>query len=178
MPAHKIPLAQRFWAKVDKSGPCQLWQGRHNSDGYGEVTDGRRWRKAHRVAWELTHGPIPPGMCVCHRCDTRLCCHAECDVPGCPHTKDAPDCQSHLFLGTNADNIADREAKGRGTQAIEAMRQRRTKLTPAQVTGIRERHQAGVTYAAIAAEFGCSRHYVHALISGRRRQRLLPVEGK
>jgi hypothetical protein len=53
--------------------------------------------KAHRVQWEKFFGPIPEGMHVLHTCDT----------PGCINIE-------HLFLGTNADNMRDMAAKGRG----------------------------------------------------------------
>lgn len=52
---------------------------------------------AHRFIWEECFGPIPPQMCVCHKCDNTHCINPE-----------------HLFLGTNYDNSLDREQKGRG----------------------------------------------------------------
>ena len=58
-------------------------------------------RSAHRVAWEFTNGPIPHGWIVCHRCDNPACCN--------------PD---HLFLGTHADNVADKVAKGRAVNPL------------------------------------------------------------
>ena len=64
---------------------------------------------AHRFAYELQHGPLLPGLCVCHRCDNPLCMRGD-----------------HLFPGTRSDNIADRTAKrreSRGPAHSEAMRQ-------------------------------------------------------
>lgn len=94
----------QFWAKVDKSGPvvreelgaCWNWTGALYKEGYGAFSVHRKARGAHRVAWEMEHGPIPPGLFVCHRCDNRRCIRS-----------------THLFLGTQADNIADCRAKGR-----------------------------------------------------------------
>jgi hypothetical protein len=74
------PLAERFWEKVDKSAPggCWLWTAATKSHGYGFVAiakvEGRSiLRQAHRVAYELTHGPIPDGLEIDHLCRVRNC---------------------------------------------------------------------------------------------------------
>jgi predicted RNA-binding Zn-ribbon protein involved in translation (DUF1610 family) len=66
-----------FWAKVDKSGECWLWTAGGHSEGYGTTaikTDGE-WRGvyAHRIAYELAVGPIPPGKEIHHVCGVRRC---------------------------------------------------------------------------------------------------------
>ncbi len=95
------PLIERFWEKVAKADGdgCWLWTGAIGKRwGYGTIKSGVRTRSAHRVAWELTNGPIPAGLCVCHRCDTPACVRP-----------------THLFLGTAADNMRDMYTKGRKT---------------------------------------------------------------
>ena len=87
---------ERFWPKVRKGDGCWEWTGQLNHRGYGQV-GGHRHRKAtHRTAWELTHGPVPPGLFVLHHCDNPPCCR--------------PD---HLFVGTARDNVLDMYRKGR-----------------------------------------------------------------
>ena len=93
------PVAARFWEKVDKRGPdeCWPWIGTPGKRGYGAFKAGGRMFIAHRIAWELAHGPIPQGMCVLHRCDNPPCVNVH----------------AHLFLGTSAENNTDRHIKGR-----------------------------------------------------------------
>ena len=73
MGSTRISVPERFWPKVDKSGDCWLWTGAVNQWGYGIASSEGRKVMAHRAAWELTHGPIPDGARVRHRCDSRAC---------------------------------------------------------------------------------------------------------
>jgi hypothetical protein len=77
-------------------GKCDLWTRARNREGYGEVWHDGRLYRAHRLAWELSNGPIPEGLLVLHKCDTPACVNVE-----------------HLFIGTHTDNMADRKRKGR-----------------------------------------------------------------
>lgn len=93
-----IPLEMTFWSKVNirESEECWPFQGHLTKKGYGGC--GRRGR-AHRVAWELTYGPIPNGLHVLHKCDNPSCCNPR-----------------HLFLGTSLDNSRDMVNKGRSSR--------------------------------------------------------------
>lgn len=95
------PLADRFWARVEKRGPdeCWPWTGYRDAKGYGQIALNRRTAEgAHRVSWALARGEIPDGIHVLHRCDNPPCCNP-----------------AHLFLGTHADNMWDMKAKGRAS---------------------------------------------------------------
>lgn len=95
-----ISLLERLEASSvpEPNTGCVLWTGRINKYGYGVARDyDSRMRLAHRLSWSQHNGPIPDGMLICHKCDTRACIN--------------PD---HLFLGSHADNIHDMIRKGRG----------------------------------------------------------------
>src|SRR3954468_6224334 len=93
MTGPRIPLEQRFWAKVDRRGPeeCWLWTGGKDSKGCGSIGAGGksgRILSAHRVADELAHGPIPSGLHVLR----------ECGRPDCTNP-------AHMRLVTNAHSV-------------------------------------------------------------------------
>lgn len=133
----RIPADKRFWQKVSKDSPsgCWEWTGRTTEHGYGLLDVDGKSVLAHRFAWQLKNGPIPDDMHVCHHCDN----------PRCVRT-------SHLFIGTHADNMADRDRKERGGVA---------KLTKYEVAEIRRKYaQGNVTQKKLAAEYGVTREAI------------------
>jgi hypothetical protein len=67
------PLSERFWPRVEKTETCWNWTGRKQGSGYGAIELDRRSLLAHRVAFELTVGPIPEGLTLDHLCMNKLC---------------------------------------------------------------------------------------------------------
>lgn len=117
---------KRFWSKIDSSGDCFQWQGVIvQPDGYGQFFVNGKRLKAHRAMFELANGPIPEGMCVCHRCDNPQCVN--------------PD---HLFLGTHQDNMEDRHAKGRSAGPKGTLNHK-AKVTEEDVRRIRSLAESG-----------------------------------
>lgn len=122
----------RFWSKVEKTEGCWNWNSALTYKGYGTFWMNGHPRPSHRISFELNGGKIPEGMQVLHRCDNRRCVN--------------PD---HLFLGTNADNMADKVAKGRQSRiVVKGEKHYRAKLIAEQVLAIRSSDGRPVDLAA------------------------------
>lgn len=143
---------ERFWGKVQRGGPgeCWEWQAGRGNHGYGELQRGARGQgmaTSHRVAYELSIGPIPDGLCVMHACDNRVCCNP-----------------AHLSLGTLADNNQDMKIKGR---MVCRPPHGPRKLTSEAVSAMRARRASGEKPKALAARFGVTEAMVSAVVTRR-----------
>ena len=117
-----------------KDKPCKLWPLHKNKKGYGQRYYKRKMWLTHRAEWDKQNGTIPNGIHVLHHCDNRACYEI-----------------THLFLGTNQDNVDDKVSKGRQHKPIGDKNPQR-KLTSEQVKEIREKYATGKylqTYLAV-----------------------------
>lgn len=128
----------KFWAKVEKTETCWIWSGAKHMDGYGMVIRGGRSWLAHRLAFTLTHGPIPVDLVICHTCDIRACVR--------------PD---HLALGTQVDNMTDMAQKGRARMVREQRGEanKMARLTEETVREARVLHAQGHTLSALGRRY-------------------------
>lgn len=140
-------LLERFMAKVsipsDPEG-CWEWLANKNNKGYGLLRPGGSAPRklSHRISYELHRGPIPEGVHVLHKCDN----------PGCNN----PD---HLFLGSQRENMIDKERKGRANHT--------SKLNSDQVREIRALLEtASLTHEAIGAMYGVARRTITNINTG------------
>jgi hypothetical protein len=117
-------FADRFIPEPNSG--CYLWTGTLHARGYGMIlpNGSNTPMLAHRVAYELHCGPIEPGMVICHRCDNPPCVNP-----------------AHLFVGTQADNLADMDRKGR--------RQRNSAVDPEIIRAIRADSRPAKELAAL-----------------------------
>jgi predicted XRE-type DNA-binding protein len=151
-------LEQRFWAKVDKRGPddCWEWTGsRMKRYAHGQIRIDGKAELVHRVSWILTHGEIPAGLCVCHRCDNPPCCNPR-----------------HLFLGTQKDNWDDCIAKGRAVftwlehpEIVSGEKNTNAKLTAAIVREIRRLYSTSTANQhQLARAYGVTRPNIASIV--------------
>jgi hypothetical protein len=133
-------LSQR--SRVDAVTGCIEWTGpkKKAPSNYGQLVVDRKHYYAHRVSYELAYGPIPPDMCVCHKCDNPPCINP-----------------AHLFLGTHGDNAADKIWKGRQAKGTDIPQ---THLTEDDVRTIFTDQRA---IAKIAQHYGLSRSAVFGI---------------
>lgn len=146
-----MKIAERFERRYipEPNSGCWLWLSVPPTAVYGRFKIGGGQIGAHVASWRLHRGPVPPGLCVCHKCD----------VPTCVN----PD---HLFVGTHADNTADAKRKGRLRHYVNPGVAVIRKLTVEQRRHIRSSHEPGVD---LAERFGVSSAAITYIRSRRSR---------
>jgi len=136
---------------VTRGDPCECWewQGTINT-GYGRFTYRGKEYAAHRTSYEIHHGPIPDGLFVCHNCP-------DGDNPRCVNP-------SHLFLGTSAENTADRDQKGRQAKGTRSWNAR---LIESDILKIREMYSNGIPQKDLAVLFDMNSGTISSIIRGK-----------
>lgn len=154
-----LPSLERLYSGVNIEGPllvpsignCHVWTDRCNSYGYGYIYFDGKTILTHRLSWLLQIGIIPVETpCVLHHCDNPPCIRLD-----------------HLWLGTRAQNNADKTAKGR---QVRGELHPSTRFTDTQIAEIRTSYLSGGKQKAIAERFGCTQQHVSLLVRGFRRK--------
>lgn len=141
------PIEERFWEKVDIRGidECWLWLASVDEDGYGKFEN----TVAHRVSWELSFGKPDKGIYVLHQCDNRPCVNP-----------------SHLFLGTQYDNMQDMVRKGRINSRL-GENNPKAKLTEKDIFEIYRLYNSGMSGYKIAKNFGVTQTCINYIVKGK-----------
>jgi hypothetical protein len=161
--ASKAVSSETFFRNVNKTpSGCWLWAGCKTPDYYGRIRLNGRIGKAHRQAYVFTHGPIPNGLYVLHRCDMRACVNPE-----------------HLFLGTHRDNMLDMVNKGRSWLQRCPEESPTAKLSRERAREIASRYVRGIAgnpgnRFELAAEYGISTDQLGRLVNGHTKWLVAP----
>lgn len=144
--------AADFWssAVLEPATGCWHWQRSMDVKGYGRIKRNGKWIGAHRAAYMFAHHVILHS-------DEHVC--RKCDNPRCVNP-------SHLFVGTNADNIRDKIAKGRAA-CTKGENNGNAKMTSALVTELRNRYNTEhISGTRLAAEYGLKKSAVYYALNG------------
>jgi hypothetical protein len=153
-PTTQDELLFRFHANVNKTDTCWLWTGCLNNSGYGTINMDGKSKLVHRLAWDLFKSEKIGTAFVLHICDVKNCVNP-----------------SHLFSGTQADNMWDKVNKGRHRFGyLNGVHHKNSKLTEDDVRAIRASNQP---WKLIAKQFSISVGNV-AMIRSRKSWRHLP----
>lgn len=134
---HGRTLRERFFIYTKQGDGCWEWIGHKDPNGYGRLNVAGKPVLAHRISYLLEYGDFPDGMNVLHKCDTPFCVNPK-----------------HLFLGSQADNVADMHEKNRAhKRSLKGEEHGMARLTVEIVRAIRASKQG---YKEVAAIFGVS----------------------
>lgn len=102
----KRTIEFRFWPKVRVSEPddCWEWMAHRMKSGYGTLTIDNHPRMAHRIAYEISVGPIPNGMEIDHICHNPSCVNP-----------------SHLRVASRTQNSVNRRRSKNNTSGIKGV---------------------------------------------------------
>lgn len=138
-------IATYLWSRVDTSvGPSQCWLFIGKATRYGKISFQKRTLSTHRLAYEITYGPIPMGEIIRHTCDVKQCCNP-----------------AHLITGTNTDNMRDAVERG---QILKGEQNPNAKLTEAQVRRARRWAKLGMKQCDIARRLRVNRQTIHRVV--------------
>jgi len=128
---------------------CWEWQRARTQDGYGIVSKRKNENVyAHRLAYEIFVGDIPAGYHILHSCDNPCCCNPK-----------------HLRVGTNYDNVQDRQNKNRQAKGITHGRH---KFTENEVVEIRQLYSTGnFTQQELSVIFNASRSHICNILNNK-----------
>ena len=151
-----MPIGERLKLRSapNEATGCVEWTARRDRpNGYGVLRVGPKLRKAHRLAYEEAHGPIPDGLEVCHHCDNKGCINA-----------------AHLFVGTHHENMLDMARKGRHRMPHQVgARNPQAKLDDSSVAALRAVHRLGLfSQSTLARWWGIGQQTVSQIVRRER----------
>jgi hypothetical protein len=144
-----------FWQRgesrlvVPALGPCLEWIGACHPAGYGEFRENGKLVRAHVRSFELTHGPVPVGHMVRHRCDNPACFEP-----------------THLVSGTHQQNVDDMVARGRNHIPSAGEKASFAKFSDAVIAQARALYGQRKSLVEISAETGISPSYLSRVVRG------------
>ena len=148
-PKKGITFWDRVYTLVERDGECLIFTGCKDECGYGRINRDGKLVRLHRAVWERDHGRIQNDGVVMHTCDRPACIEPR-----------------HLRLGTQVENIADMDRKGRRVSLVGSMH-RCAKLTESDIPRIRAMLERGDTCASIGRIYKVTEAMIRHIKKGR-----------
>lgn len=137
-PRKGVTFWDRVYSQAEWRDGCEVFTGCCDDDGYGRINRDGKLVRLHRAVWERDHGPIHAGKVIMHTCDNPPCINP-----------------AHLAIGTQPQNIADMDRKGRRVN-LYGSQQSQAKLTETDIPDIRLMLGYGLSCEKIGAEYQVS----------------------
>lgn len=156
-------LEERFWAKVEKSDGCWIWQGPPVGGGYGGFRNHGRTFRAHVLSYIFATGDtsLTPKDWICHHCDNPPCVNPE-----------------HLYKGDAITNAKDTFSRNRNPGFRRQGEQvNGSKLTEVQVLEIRALGDGDYEHKKkIAEKYSVSEATVYLILANKTWKHLLTID--